>query len=504
MGTMGRSARFNEVDGSDGVPRSDWRSQLFFLPSEAATVGLGLWAAGRFFDPGISWSKTVLVAVWAWCAVVAGSAALERLWVRNLGGALRALALTLGVITVVWIAMMLTDSLSWTHAGGIGLTLAFTLTINRRLLALSLVGDRIGPTEGLRWAVLQAAAVFALYPYVRGELVGAGDAYNYGLTLADFTGQAHAGVFPIFVGQTQYGFNGNIHTLRTAPYFAHLGGLLDVLTLRTLPPYALLNLAIIGSASAGTVGAYVALRIYSPKRPWTAAALALLYVLSPAFLALLYEGDMVATYMTMPMIPWLVLGIAWSAEHPDDLWPWLVQGTALAALWWAHPAVAFWASVLCAVAWVGILVRCGVTVPRLARMASAATLFILLGLYEFASVLTLKLPPGPDTQAGEAWSILVNVRQFWWMAFLPMSTGADSLLGDVQLGYSLLACVVAGILVPGARGAARFLFLCMLGFLFFLIPVPGISLWLWAHVPHAALDVTNAWPMQRLYPLRPG
>ncbi len=504
MGTMGRSARFNEADERDDVPRSDWRSPLVFLPSEAATVGLGLWAAGRFLDPGTSWSEAVLVAVAAWCAVLAGAAALERRWVRNLGGPFRILALAVGVTTVTWVAMILADHLSWLQAGGIGLTLAFALTINRRLRALSLVGERIEPAEGLRWAVLQAAAVFALYPYVRGALVGAGDAYNYGLTLADFTGQAHAGVFPIFVGQTQYGFNGNIHTLRTAPYFAHLGGLLDLLTLRTLPPYALLNLAIIGSAGVGTVGAYVALRIYSPKRPWTAAALAMLYVLSPAFLALLYEGDMVATYMTMPMIPWLVLGIAWSAEHPDDLWPWLVQGTALAALWWAHPAVAFWASALCAGAWAGILGRCGVTAPRLARMASAATLCALLGLYEFTSVLTLKLPPGPDTQAGEAWSILENVRQFWRMAFLPMSAGADSLLGDVQLGYSLLACAVVGVLVPGARRAARFLFIGMLCLLVFLIPVPGITLWLWAHVPHAALDVTNAWPMQRLYPLLAG
>jgi hypothetical protein len=85
-----------------------------------------------------------------------------------------------------------------------------------------------------------------------------------------------------------------------------------------------------------------------------------------------------------------------------------------------------------------------------------------------------------------------------------MSPGGDSLLGDVQLGYSMIVCLVAGVLVPGARKAARFLFTCTLCVLVFLIPVPGLTPWLWSHIPHAALDVTNAWPMQRLFPLAAG
>src|SRR5271165_2035313 len=121
MGTVGRLARFKAAVNWGGVPQADWRSPLLFLPAETVTVALVLWAAGRFLAPGISWSRTSLVAVLAWCAVIAGSAALERKWVRHLGGALRALALALGVTAVFWVAMMQADHLDWLQAAGIGL-----------------------------------------------------------------------------------------------------------------------------------------------------------------------------------------------------------------------------------------------------------------------------------------------------------------------------------------------------------------------------------------------
>ncbi len=502
IGVTGRTAEAAK-DGSK-VPRSNWRWTLVFLPSEATTVCLLLWAAGKFYDIRILSPSTGVGALLAWIAVMAGASALERWLVHHLVGLLRGLALGLGVAAVVWWVQGLAPDLAWTQLGAIGLMLMVALTVMRWLLAWSLNRDGLEWAEGFRWALLQGVAVFAVHPYIRSALVGAGDAYNYGLTLADYVGQAQAGIAPIFVGQTEFAFNGNIHPLRTAPYLAHLGGLLDLLTLRTLPAYALLNLVVVASAAVGTVGALVALCFYSRKRPWMALALAALYALSPAFLALLYEGDMIPTFLTLPMIPWLALGLALMADDPDEWRSWLIQGGALAALWWAHPPIAFWASALCAGAWVAILLRRGVTVLRLTQVATAAILCAVLALYEFTSVLTLQLPPGPDTQAGEAWSIVTNIRHYWRDAFAPMSPGGDSLLGDVQVGYSLILCLLGGVLIPAARTAARFLFVGVLGVLIFLVPVPGVTPWLWAHVPRAALDVTNAWPMQRLYPLAAG
>lgn len=503
FGSAARLANFKESEPAKGVYWPDWRSQLVFLPSEAATVGLVFWVLDRLFNVGSPWAKGSLLEVLAWCAIGGISVALERWRMRSLVGLHRALTFALGLVTAVWVAKI-AGPLTWTQAGGMAFVLAFTLTAIRRLRGLSLPQGPLEAAEGLRWAVLQLAAVGALHLYVRAAFVGAGDAYNYGLTLADFTGQMHAGIFPIFVGQTQFAFNGNIHPLRTAPYFAHLGGFLDLLTLRTLPPYALVNLAIVGSAGLGATGTYAALRVYSSKLPWVAVGLAVLYLLSPAFLALVYEGDMIATYMTFPMIPWLVLGIGLAAERPDEVRPWLLQAAALAALWWTHPPIAFWASVLCASAGAAILITAGVTMSRLALMAVAATLFAILAAYEFTSVFTLNLPRGTETQAGEAWTVLGNIHHYWAQGFLPMSRKADSLLGDVQLGYSLFFCAAGGLLISARRKAAGVLFFCFLFILLFLLPVPGLTGWLWSHVPRAVLDFTNAWPMQRLYPILAG
>jgi hypothetical protein len=476
---------------------------LVFLPSEATTVGLSFWAARRFFDRGELPVTTGLAEALAWCAIIGLTAGVGRRCLRRPAGLFTLLTFALGIVTVVWTAVA-ADHFTWSEGVAAGAVLACALVILRRLLSISLSGSEAGAAEGVRWAILQGAAAFALHPYVRASLVGAGDAFNYGLTLADFSGQLHAGVFPIFVGQTPYAFNGNIHPLRTAPLFSHVGGLLDLLTMHSLPPYILLNLAIVGSAGLAATGAYAALRVYSRRLPWVALALAVLYLLTPAFLAPLYEGDMIATFMAFPIVPWLALGLALAAERPGTFQPWLIQGVALAALWWAHPAIAFWAALLCLGAGAASVAGAGITASWLAPLLAAGVVFAFLGVYEIVSVLTLKLPPGPESQAEQAWTVMGNIRHYWATALRPLSQGGDSLLGDIQLGYSLLLCAVGGLFVRGARKAARVLFICMLGIFLLLLPVPGATRWLWSHVPHAALDVTNAWPMQRLYPLMSG
>src|ERR1700689_2514360 len=90
------------TDNGLGITPSDWRWSLVFLPSEATTVCLVLWAAGRFEDIRILGPLTGAGALLAWCAVTVATAGLERRFVRNLVGLLRGVALGLGVAAVAW------------------------------------------------------------------------------------------------------------------------------------------------------------------------------------------------------------------------------------------------------------------------------------------------------------------------------------------------------------------------------------------------------------------
>lgn len=74
---------------------------------------------------------------------------------------------------------------------------------------------------------------------------------------------------------------------------------------------------------------------------------------------------------------------------------------------------------------------------------------------------------------------------------------------DLQPGWSILLCIVAAAVVGWrtrsrallASGLAAALLLCL------SLPVPFVNGWLWRLVPQAALNITNAVPTQRLFPI---
>jgi hypothetical protein len=490
--------RGTQVSGGFGAR---CRRDMAFLPSEAATVGLVLWVAARFY-PAASFPLSVWFgAMGAWIAVACGLAAWERRAKGDLGPIYVLAAHAFRWALVVWITRTWAGNLNWSQALAIGVMLLLSLAFNRWLLGLAANHRTIGLGEGVRWASIQIIAVCAIHPYARAADVGAGDAYHYTLMLADFIGQLRAGIFPVYVGQTDYAFNGGIHTLRTAPYYVHFGGLLDVLTVHTLPVYALTNLCLVISAAAGGVGMYAALRRYAPGRTWSALALGGLYILAPAILAPLYEGDMVATFMTVPILPWLVLGLALAAGDGAAWRPWILQALALSALWWAHPPIAFWACILALGSCAVMLVQRTLTRASMPPVACAFVLLAVLSCYEFVSVHTLLLPPDPNTRANDVASILQNIAHNWRASFEPLNANANNLLGDIQLGYALLAGALAGALALRTRKSAVLLLAAVVGFLLLLAPIPGVSPWLWSRVPQEVLSVTNAWPMQRFYPI---
>ena len=136
-------------------------------------------------------------------------------------------------------------------------------------------------TEFLRLTLLAAVALLIAQPYFSPRLIGTGDALWYHHLLADAVTQFRAGVFPVFVGQSDYSFNGAVYPLRAAPYYQYLAIGLDLITGQSLSFFALQHLTAVLSFLGGILGAYFSLVWVAPAQRWPAAALATLYVLCP-------------------------------------------------------------------------------------------------------------------------------------------------------------------------------------------------------------------------------
>lgn len=478
------------------------------LPSELTTVSLGLLLAGRLYGPGSMTGVFVAEAVAIWILVVASAALAYRARPRDArAGLLSAPAICfsirgLGLCALVVLARIQCPLLGWRRALAIGIMLGCALSAVRWLVRRAAGGAPLRLSDGWRAAGLQAIAAYALQPYAVGAQVGSGDAYSYSISLSDALEQLRHGVFPLFVGQTTYAFNGNIHPLRTAPLFEYLGGGLDFLTLHTLPIFGLQNLILVMVAVLAAVGCYAALRRYAPDRPWEAAGLASLYVLCPGVLVPLFGGDMVATFLTVPLIPWLVLGLAKAAEHPERWSPWLGQAAVLAALWWAHPPVAFWASLLALGAWLMIVIRAGLGWRIVLRIAATALVFAWLAAYVFESVHALDLRNTNMTPDVAVAALMRSISGNWRLSFMPILGG--SFLGNIQLGYSLMAGALAGCVALRSRRSVTVLLAGMAVLFILLLPIPGVTVRLWGLAPESVLTVTNCWPMQRFYVILAG
>jgi hypothetical protein len=460
------------------------------LPSDLATISLGIWTAGRLYAPGTFTRVLTVGAAVIWILAACAprrSTPFRRLAARCLGlGAIVMLAHFQG-----------SPAPGWATATSLGIMLAAALTVIGRMLRWASGGRPMGWSDGWRGAALQVVAAYAVQPFVVGAHVGSGDSYHYSLMLSDSLAQIHSRIFPLLVGQSPYAFNGNIHTLRTAPFFEYLGASLDLISLHTLPIFGLQGLILLISAVLGALGAYAALRRYAPGKPWEAAALGCLYLLSPGILVPLYEGDMIATFLTIAFMPWLVLGVANATDEPGRWSPWAVQAAALAALWWSHPPIAFWSSLLVFGAWLLILLRGGWSWRILLRMSVAGVVFACLAGYVFVSVASLGLRAPHVTAPEQVAAILRSIAASWRPSLLPI-TGSD-LEGDLQLGYPLMGCVLLGFIAVRARRSAAMLLAGVGAFLVLLWPIPAVTARLWSWAPSPVLTVTNGWPMQRFY-----
>jgi hypothetical protein len=296
--------------------------------------------------------------------------------------------------------------------------------------------------EAARWLVLLVVTLWLAHPYFTPRLIGTGDAVWYHHSLADAVTQFRAGVFPVFVGQSDYSFNGSVYPLRAAPYYQYLAGLLDLLTGRGLGFFALEHLTAIVSLLAGAFAAYGALVWIAPRHRWEASAFALLYVTCPGVAGLFYAQDL---YMSGMALPWVPLAFAALVRSFDDegLLPQAVLAASLAALWWAHSPIALWATMFAAA---GQLVRLVVQGPgrrALVRVSIAAAIFAVLAAYPIVSVFLLRTPGEALVPYLMDRELLLHVVGDSYPSSLePINLGAP-ILTYMQLGYGLWVVLLA-------------------------------------------------------------
>lgn len=342
--------------------------------------------------------------------------------------------------------------------------------------------------------------------YFSPRLVGTGDALWYHNELADAVTQFRAGVFPVFVGQSDYAFNGAVYPIRAAPYFQYLAGALDLVTGHRLGFFALQHLTVFVSVISGALSAYLSLVWIAPRRRWHAFAFAAMYVACPGVIGLFYSQDL---YMSGMTIPWVPVAMAAAIRTFDDgrLAPRAVLAASLSLLWWAHSPIALWATLIASMTQVVRHAHIGYDRPDAIRSVCAAGIFCILAAYPVASVFLLRSPGEPIVPYLMDRSLLLHwVKASFPASLLPIDPALEGLF-HLQLGFGLWACFLAAVAAwaLGRRQASVGTMLAAVVFMLVLVfPVPGITKGLWLSFPETVVGMTLYWPMQRFYVLIAG
>lgn len=466
---------------------------------DAMTAGWLAYAGAVFRGAEPGPAPVLFAASFAAAAALAGALGTGSIRERRLHPVAAGLACFLSLAAAAWLAgreagIATPWSFALWLAAAAGLLGGLARLVLRRL---GLASGRENLAESLRLGVLLAAATYVILPYYTSRTVGAGDANWYTLMLADYAEQIRLGAFPVWLGQTEFAFNGAYSPLRLAPWFQHVGGLLDQLTGRSLDYMALKNLVLAVNAVALAYSGYFFLRAVLAHRPTTASVLALILLFSPATLAPLFIGDQYMTFMALPFLPVVGYGL-WRAYERNDLLAPGVLAAGVAGLWLAHSPVALWASLVAALAYLGkIAVHRGRGEP--ARLAVGVGGFLLLGAWPLLSAVTLDNVTRLEVDTSSVWYETVLAFP---ANFRPLSQGLNQ-PSDYQTGFALLAVLaVALVALPRRPSWAAGAFVGSLVVVsVFTLPVPVVSEYLWTRAPDIVAQITNAWPMQRLMPI---
>jgi hypothetical protein len=488
-----------------GNRATDWvlrhQDRLIGIP-EAALVAAVLWAGHGVFLGLTATLATVVGPALSWAVLRLGA-----------GGRLRDGAHPgryCGVV-LIWLLFIWAPLEGWADGDLGAIHGVMALYVFAGLGALRLWRSRLPAGafgESCRLLGIVLAAFGLLYPFLTPSLCGTGDGQWYATLLADMVRQVRAGVFPVFVGQSEYQFNGAINPLRLAPAYQYLGAFLDAATLRVLDPVALLNLLLVLAGTATGVISYLCLAALLPARRWLAFLVALLFLACPGVLALPYKNDLYLTWVAAPLLPLVLYGCVRSFRSLDaGAIAGLAGGTGL--MWWAHSPVAIWTT--CFVGFSQLL-RLAVRRPfgrELWREAVAVGLFLVVAAYPLVSVLVVKPEAGAPVAALSAGLSAARgaeyIQQVFPAVLLPLRDRSPS-IEDLQLGYSLWLLWLGAVAIACWRRSAplAFLVLSSLGLVLLLTPIPHLNAALWQAVPNAVIAVSGDYPMNRLYLLLGG
>jgi len=360
-------------------------------------------------------------------------------------------------------------------------------------------------------ALLLAAGLYAASPFLSGRLVGTGEAYNYSLSVADAVTQLRAGIAPPLAGQTNYAFNGRIHPLRDAPYLHYLAYAVDAVTGRRLEFWQLQNVSLVLSLVAAAFTCYFGLRWATACGRAVGVYLAGLYVLAPPLLCAAHTLDLFMTVHAAVFVPLAVAAALQGCRAPSFRHD-LLLAAALAATWLAHPPVALWLTAATA----ALRLICFLRRPSVTELVNATLAVVagaVLASFVFVSTATLSDDLGILTGNRALWDFFPGLIQRHLVeafpaCLLPVSRSAGA-IGDLQLGYAGLALVPLGAWlcfrrpVPGESRAPRLpgalAVAVALGLLLLVLPVPGLTFFVWRHLPVTVYQLTTEWPVQRLY-----
>jgi Bacterial membrane protein YfhO len=351
--------------------------------------------------------------------------------------------------------------------------------------------------EGVYLAIVGVGAVLPLIPFLHDGILGGSDARWYASVVADFITQWRAGWGPVFVGQSRFAAIGTVMPVRVAPYLQHLTLLIDLLTLRTLSPYLLLNLAVVATGTAGAISAYACLRRLATP-PMLAALLSLLYAWSPATLGLAYTGQLFMSYMTLPFLPIAFCGAAVAVESRGRS-GFVLMAAGCAGCWLAHPPIGLWVSAVSVIA-VAAGIGPGWSLRKTSSaMVGSAILFTALCGYVFLSVALLQAPP---TAPLSIETVLAVLKASAPATLLPVSEAAGSYT-DLQPGWGILGVAIIACIVGVTRWRRAAVSLAFVAVLVAVMsfPIPWATEHFWRHVPNTVITVTNTVVFQRLFPL---
>lgn len=373
---------------------------------------------------------------------------------------------------------------------------------------LRLLHDRRVAEAG-RILALSALAVYLFAPFLTHKAMGAGDANWYTCLLSDVVAQQRVGVFPVYVGQSQFSWNGFPQVQRAGLFL--LAAAIDAVSWGRMSPVLLLHVVLAVTALAGALTMYWSLAAVAPARRGMAAVVAALYVLSPAYLWLPISSDSYPAFVCLPALPVLFCAIVRAYRTPD-LRAALLGAAALAILWMSNPVIALWATALAALAAVLQLVLVRWSRQMLLCWLVQGAAFLVLSGWYFVAVATMGVdsvgPPG----ASDGRSALDPLDPTWVgvfvrgarvaipAVFLPVRSGAAGLT-DLQLGYALWALLALGLIGAMRKASPEQKALAVLAALvcLLLFPFPFATEFLWSWMPQI-FSITNNPPL-RLVPL---